>query len=296
MLSKNKLNKPDENIDNTKTEDIDNTKTEYIDNTMNEDIDTGKTEDFDNTKTEDKDEDIYRGRNMFIQVFQHTRREKYRSGNWKKRQIVWVFWGDDHVSELCEKWIYRNHNYAYTRFEELRTCSGEVVFTREHKATTSKDKSDTYIDIDELQMFKDFSTKDKTTTKTKTKTKTMTKTGDKKILDKTNNKMDTINELNNGLAKIKAEITKKVQLIYEPMCELQDKIYSDDSWLKLVELGKIDTITTEALNVVWNAICGKNRISPEKIKIDKDKDIDGYVSKLTDVINDKIELVNRMAE
>ena len=84
MLSKNKLNKPDENIDNTKTEDIDNTKTEYIDNTMTEDIDTGKTEDFDNTKTEDKDEDIYRGRNMFIQVFQHTRREKYRSGNWKK--------------------------------------------------------------------------------------------------------------------------------------------------------------------------------------------------------------------
>ena len=144
---------------------------------------------------------------MFIQVFQHARPEKYRSGNWKKRQIVWVFWGDGHVSELCEKWIYHNHNYGYTRFEELCTCSGEVLFTREHKATTSKDKSDTYIDIDELQMFKDFSTKDKVTTKTKTKTedknkattktktntKTMTKTGYKKILDKINNKIDTIN-------------------------------------------------------------------------------------------------------
>ena len=33
---------------------------------------------------------------------------------------------------------------------------------------------------------------------------------------------------------------------------------------------------------------------PEKIKIDKHKDIDGYVSKLTDVINYKIELVNRI--
>ena len=40
----------------------------------------------------------------------------------------------------------------------------------------------------------------------------------------------------------------------------------------------------------------KNRINPEKIMIDKHKDIDGYVSKLTDVINNKIELVNRMCE
>ena len=45
-----------------------------------------------------------------------------------------------------------------------------MVFTREHKATTSKDKSNIYIDIDEQQMFKDFYTKDKVTTKTKIKT------------------------------------------------------------------------------------------------------------------------------
>ena len=89
--------------------------------------------------------------------------------------------------------------------------------------------------------------------------------------------------------KLKAEITKKVELIYEAMCELQDEIYSDDSWLRLVELNKIDTIIDEALNVVWNGIYGENRINPEMIKIDKHKDIDGYVSKLTDVINNKIE-------
>ena len=41
-------------------------------------------------------------------------------------------------------------------------------------------------------------------------------------------------------------------------------------------------------------ICGENRISPEEIKIDKHKDIGGYVSKLTDVLNNKIEFVNRM--
>ena len=41
-------------------------------------------------------------------------------------------------------------------------------------------------------------------------------------------------------------------------------------------------------------IYGKNKISPEKININKHKDIDGYASKLTDVINNKIELVNRV--
>ena len=102
--------------------------------------------------------------------------------------------------------------------------------------------------------------------------------------------------MNKRLEKVKAELTKKIELIYESICELQDEIYSDDSWLRLVELEKIDAIIDEALNVACNMICGENRISPEEIKIDKHKDIDGYVSKLTDVINNKIELVNRMCE
>ena len=156
-------------------------------------------------------------------------------------------------------------------------------------------------------MFKDFSnindieiktktkTKAKTKTETENKTKTKTETDTKKImLDKINTKISVINKLNEGLAKVKADVIKKVELIYEGICELQDEIYSDDSWLKLLELNKIDAIIDKTLNVVWNAICGKNRINPEKIKIDKHKDIDGYVSKLTDVINNKIELVNRM--
>ena len=152
-------------------------------------------------------------------------------------------------------------------------------------------------------MYKDFSTSDKTTFKTKTKDKdknktktedkdkttpkTRTKTEDKDILDKINNKIDTINKMNKRLEKVKAEVTKKIELIYESMCELQDEIYSDDSWLRLVELEKIDAIIDEALNVVWNMVRGKKRINPEKIMIDKHKGIDGYVSKLTDVITIK---------
>ena len=132
-------------------------------------------------------------------------------------------------------------------------------------------------------MFKDFSTSDKTTGKDKDRNKTE----DKNMLDKINNKIDIINELNNGLTKIKAEVTKKIKLIYDSMCELQDEVYSDDSWLRLVELEKIDAIIDEALNVVWNMVRGKKRINPEKIMIDKHKGIDGYVSKLTDVITIK---------
>ena len=60
--------------------------------------------------------------------------------------------------------------------------SGEVLSTKEHKVTISKDETDCYIDIDDLKIFKDFSASDKTTYKTKIKTriKTKTETKDKK--------------------------------------------------------------------------------------------------------------------
>ena len=79
------------------------------------------------------------------------------------------------------------------------------------------------------------------------------------------------------------------------MHELEDEIY-DDSWLWLVELDKRKDILADALNVVSKEIYGKNRKSSKIIKIDKDKDIDGYVSKLTDVINNEIKLINKIGE
>ena len=147
-------------------------------------------------------------------------------------------------------------------------------------------------------MFKDFSISDIIKTKTKDKnkatTKTKTETKNKDMVDKINDKINMINKLYNRLEKAKANVIKRIELICKGIRELEDEIYSDDSWFRLVELEKIDAIIDEALNVVWNMICGENRICPEEIKIDKHKDIDGYVSKLTDVINNKIELVNKM--
>ena len=254
MLSKNKLIELDEDIDISKTEGIDISKTEGIDISKTEDIDISKTEDTDNTKTEDIDEGM--DRDTFRQMFGLSKRARNKNGNWIKRQIIWVFW-NYHVSELCEKWIYHDGNYAYTRFEELHTCSGEVVFTREYKAAISTDISKTYIDIDDLKIFQDIYTNDKVMNKTKDKNKptTKTKTKNKDTLDTINNKIDMINKLYNGIKKVKAKVTKKIELIYESMCELQDKIYSDDSWLRLVKLEKIDVIIDQSLNIVWNMVC-----------------------------------------
>ena len=117
------------------------------------------------------------------------------------------------------------------------------------------------------------------------------------MLDKINNKISMIKKTNEGLAKVKAEVAKKVELIYEAVVELQDEIYSNDSWLRLVKLDKIDAIIEEAFNIVWKVLWeNKNRINLETIEIDKHKDIDGYVSELTDLINHKIGQVNRMCE
>ena len=140
-------------------------------------------------------------------------------------------------------------------------------------------------------------TEDKNKTILKTKTILKAKTEDKDLLDKINNNISAINKLNEGLANVKADVTKKIELMYESMNELEDEIYSNDSWLRLVELDKTDVIIDEILNVIWKVLYeSKSRIIPEMITIDKYKNIDGYVSELTDLINLKIELVNDMCE
>ena len=79
------------------------------------------------------------------------------------------------------------------------------------------------------------------------------------------------------------------------MHESEGEIY-DDSWLRLFELHKIKDILDDALKFVSKEIYGKNRKSSKIIQIDKDKDTDGYVSKLTDVINNEIKLINKIGE
>ena len=95
-----------------------------------------------------------------LKVFHIVRNDIKNKRNWEKRKVTWVFWRS-HVSDLCEEWICSKDNYAYTRFEEFRTCSGEVLFTNEHKAVFSKNEAESYIDINDLEIFKDFSSASK---------------------------------------------------------------------------------------------------------------------------------------
>ena len=52
----------------------------------------------------------------------------------------------------------------------------------------------------------------------------------------------------------------------------------------------------EVLDCVWKTIHGNNREKHERINIDKYEDVYGYVSKYTNIVNDKLELVNRIRE
>ena len=81
-----------------------------------------------------------------IEMFSIIENCVYGYNSWEKRQIIWIFW-KSHVSELCEKWIRRDGNYAYTRFEEFCACSGEVRFTNEHKAVVSENDVRSYMDV-----------------------------------------------------------------------------------------------------------------------------------------------------
>ena len=80
--------------------------------------------------------------------------------------------------------------------------------------------------------------------------------------------------------------------------DLQDEIFSDNTQLMLFELNKINKLADESLDYVWNMLYGKNRENDEinDINIDKDKDIDGYMSKYIKIINDKPEVINRLDE
>ena len=144
------------------------------------------------------------------------------------------------------------------------------------------DDNDTKINIDKDNDNKPNIDKD---TKTNIDKDTKTNTDDSvktpfETKDKINNKLNLINEINTRLAKAKTEITNNIKVVYKAMSKLKD-----DSWLRLVKLNKMNAVLDDAINVVQYEIYGKKRQSPKMINIDKNKDIDVYVDKLTDIIN-----------
>ena len=96
---------------------------------------------------------------------------------------------------------------------------------------------------------------------------------------------------------MRSDFLENVSEICSLMKELKDDLY-DDSWLRLAELNKINALLDESLDYVWKMVYGVNREKYEIDSIDKDKhkDIDGYVSMHTNIMNDKLELVSSLGE
>ena len=115
-----------------------------------------------------------------------------------------------------------------------------------------------------------------------------------KYLDKKNKLIDQVNMI----AEARKSFLNNINKIRILTNDLQDELFSDVPWLKLLEMKKINILVDESLDYIWNMIYGKNREKNEitNIDIDKDKDIDGYISKYIDIINDKSLLVNKLGE
>ena len=99
------------------------------------------------------------------------------------------------------------------------------------------------------------------------------------MVDKVNNKINNIKDINEIITKIKDEVGKNIQSILQIMFKLQD-----DPQLRKADLNNVDAKIDDALNFVWNKICRKNKISSKKINRDKHEDFDSYVSNKLDLL------------
>ena len=165
----------------------------------------------------------------------------------------------------------------------------------------------TYIDINELEIFKDFSKENKTTFKKKPKTEIETITTETiKMITAKKDK----NIKGNYLAKIK-EFTCMISDIYDSQLNTKEKLtdkfiklqnlsselkyakYQKDIFLIDDTLKKIDDILNDSLNIAWNMVCKQNRKNNENITINKKKDINRYLEEFEKIINKKIILLKR---
>ena len=163
MLSKNKLNRPDE--DKHTPKDKDNTICII------------------NIKDKDKSECI--NENILTKVYIEEEKELIDNNNWTQKKTVKIFWNNNTISEICKKWIFYCDNYTYIRFEELYTHLGELLYTRNIRQAYQNKKSCIYIDIDKLKMCSEGN--DKSVFKLKKEFID--------VYDKINDKMNNINEV-----------------------------------------------------------------------------------------------------
>ena len=73
--------------------------------------------------------------NILTMVYFKEENELINNDNLTRKKTVNIFWENNTLSEICEKWIfYCNNSYRYIRCEKLHTHLGELLYTRKHKA------------------------------------------------------------------------------------------------------------------------------------------------------------------
>ena len=132
---------------------------------------------------------------------------------------------DDKLKELTDSHIDMDTEDALI---EDKIDDGEIKDVIEKIDDTTDDKIEDMIEEEQEDMIED--NKERTT-----------------HLDMINKQIDQANLL----ARIRNDFSKNVEKICGLMNELHDGIYSDDSWLRLVELNKINVLIDEALDYVW---------------------------------------------
>ena len=109
---------------------------------------------------------------------------------------------------------------------------------------------------------------------------------------------------------IKAYIIDKQKLIkkrYKSLIETKKTIKNNDgsvynalkklhneSQLKLIELIRLDTLLNDSINVIQREICKRNKKNIKKIDINKIKNVDTFIHKLINVINNKKQMIRTL--
>ena len=139
--TKNKVE--DNNIPKSKAEGNNIPKNKAEDNNIHKTKAEDKT--MPKNNAEDKDNNIPKAKYMYEDI----KENRYIPTFIYVSKPLW----SNHVTELCETWIHKNNEYAYTGYEKIYKYAGEVLSTREHNAMASKHKQN-FINIDELKVFK----------------------------------------------------------------------------------------------------------------------------------------------
>ena len=205
----------------------------------------------------------------WINMFKITRNDIVDvENNYEKRRIIWIFW-KSHVSELCEKWICSEGNYAYTRFEEFRTYNDEVIFTNEHKAVLTKKEALRYIDANNLNILKDFCSDSKTVFKdNKPFTAELIEMINAKNINDHNTK--TLKKSTQIIDAMYYSLLKTISNIETDRAKIFDIFNichrTDDVELKIDISQKVITIHNNLFDVLWNISGRKDKRCIKKAK------------------------------